>query len=245
MFVPASTWDNFRSCIELYDPLKCLPKLTNACLSAKHRIIKLVRTDVVGILPLYNVIPGLKIIQLFRDVRGTVNSRLRTPWYVDEFLQTPQQIENDVTVLCSLIRENLPIAQVLQKEKNDSFKIIQYEDFAKFASKFKLCKLVTWLGMDCSEKHLAQSMRLLKRPENSIGDTNTGMSKSAAGNHPSAAGNHPYLYRTQLDWTTVKVIDKQCRDLHNLLGFKIFTSEKLFRDMGIYMTLSDNLPFAI
>lgn len=224
-------WHSYRKCLKDKDFRECLPKLEKSCLATKHRVIKVVRTDIFGILPLYVSVPRLKILQLFRDVRGTVNSRIRTPWYATSFLQTPSQVEDDVKVLCSLIRHNLPVAVDVQEKYITKFKVLQYEDFANLDE--KLCKLLTWLDMDCTNKHMKQSLSVFERPEN-ITD-----------NKASSDGNHPDLYRTRLEWDTVQMIDKHCGDLHKQLGFRTFKSVEELRDFAIDSRLSKTLPFAI
>lgn len=232
-FFSAISWKGFGSCTKYQTHVACLPKLVNACKASKHRLIKVVRTDLEGISNLYATVPNLKIVQLFRDVRGTVNSRLRTPWYADTFLKTPRQVEDDVSVLCSVVRNNLQTAKRFTKERPTKFKVVQYEDFAVLNA--KLCKLVTWLNMDCSEIHLNQSLALFQRPENTLSGYRS----------KSVAGNHPDLYRTQLDWEVTKMVDRHCADLYTELGFRTFSNELNFRDLSISSWISERLPFEI
>lgn len=182
------------------------------------------RTDLAGITELFDSVPNLRV------VRGTVNSRLRTHWYAEQFLKTAQNVEDDAKVLCSMIRSNLPKARKLLAEKDTFFKVLQYEDFSNL--NHRLGHLLHWLGMDCAREHVSQSMSLLERPVNNV-------------SQKDVSGNHPELYRTQLNWGTVHMIDTHCADIHSELGFKTFPNEQTFRDLSIPSLLYDALPFQI
>ncbi|WAR19909.1 hypothetical protein MAR_001747, partial [Mya arenaria] len=90
--------------------LPCLPTLEASCKRAKHRVVKVIHTDLSGLENLYHMLPHLKMVALFRDPRGTIHSRLRTPWY-ESVIRKANAVEGDIAVMCSFMKLDIKTAQ--------------------------------------------------------------------------------------------------------------------------------------
>ena len=109
---------------------ECLPYVTNACEKSSVRIIKLVRLCLDTAKPLLQRDPSLKLVQLLRDPRGIVYSRLvKTRWYslfVKNGNYTP--VLRHVKLLCKRMLIYYEAGIELVNMFPGKVKLIRYED---------------------------------------------------------------------------------------------------------------------
>lgn len=212
----------------------CLPVLEHACKSAKHRVVKIVHSNLRGVADILNMVPRLKIVQLFRDPRGITNSRLRTDWYEVE-IRGYQKTVDDIASMCSWMRDDIKCAKEMAKFYPDSYGTLQYEDFRSL--KTSSCLFFRFLKMDCSATHIQQSFNLYESPD----DISPGKHKL----NLNITGNHPYLFRRQLNWKYAQAINSLCLDVIQELGYRVYETENDLRNTTIPDTISDKLPYDI
>ena len=165
--------------------------------------------------------PGLKLIHLFRDPRGQLNSHIHTRWYgLNE--SNIKDVEDDVLALCERMRKDLTTARRLLEEFPGRFKIVQYEDFDNLMDKSR--KLYEFVGMEFDDK--AETLVTQLRPKH------------------GRAGFHPFSYRDSLRWQSVKLVNEHCSDLYKDLHYNIFQTETDLRNHSI-PALSGPLPFSL
>lgn len=198
----------------------CVSKLSQSCLEARHRLVKVLRMDLKQASDLLDTNPRLKIVQLFRDPRGSMNSHLHTDWYSLN-INSIEKVEDDAIVLCSRLRNDISVGEKLIGRYPGRVKIVQYEDLDG-AEKYR--KLMKFLDFDV--------------------DKNIPRGKRSLGYYTQKAGFHPFNYRVNLRWETVEILNKHCSDVYDLLGLRMFNSESELKNMSINGVI-DTLPFRI
>ena len=199
-------------------PETCFKIFMERCLTSKHRVTKVLRMDTTNVEYLLRQHKNLKLIQIFRDPRGTVNSRHLCGWYYGRFT-----IPQDAEVLCHRIDNDLTSAERLMRLFPGRVKILQYENFD---DPFKVAtSLYAFLNMGLEEltlKTLSPS-RLI-----------------------SSSGNrfHPDSYRQSMSWSTIQTVQRSCHKVIERLGLRIFKNEAEFRNKTLDI-VQGSLPYAL
>lgn len=219
-------WDVFRACKwKGHSDTACLTEMaTKVCAASKYKVTKVLRISLSNIESFLHTRPNMKVVHLFRDPRAIINSHLRTAWSQVR-KNSLDSIDAAARSICTRIEDDVKHAMVLSKNFPERFLILQYEDFNKPLQKIR--KLLDFLGMEFT-KEVLQFID---------SDNKT----SSVENRP---GNHPFMYREQLGWEAMKVINRHCIKVFHQLGYTIFQSEDTFRDLSI-PAVNSPLPFAL
>ncbi|KAH3779695.1 carbohydrate sulfotransferase 1-like [Dreissena polymorpha] len=194
---------------------KCVSYLEEDCHKASHRMVKALRIDLNSVSLLLHNNPRLKIVHLLRDPRGIINSRLRTFWYA-AFLKTDAAISDDIQVICSRLRNNIESGIRLLKIYPNRVKLIQYEDGFNVKSP-KISKLYEFLNID--------------EPKDIHANEIDKLSSTYYANRTD--GFNPFLYRQQLPWNVVAMVNNHCADVMSNMGLRMFRSEAELRNESI------------
>lgn len=126
-------WDSYKICRdnEQNSLTDCLKKAEPSCKSAKHRVVKLLRMTLDNLETLLLRNDHLKVIHLFRDPRGILNSQLHTSWFPVEG-DNEESVTKNIKVMCERLLLDLQTGKQLQMDFPDRVKLVQYERFAKF-----------------------------------------------------------------------------------------------------------------
>ena len=187
----------------------CLKEVEPVCRSAKHRATKLLRMtlDNLGSLLLSN--RHLKVIHLFRDPRGILNSHLHTSWYPLNMDNTTA-VRDDVRVICSRMLQDIHAGEKLLRKYPNRIWLLKYE---QLDSPNQLAKDInTFLEMDYKKISFSQQIFIEQ------------ISKST-----EIRGFHPFSYRTTLTWEIVEMVDRECAEVLEQLGYPRFRNESELR----------------
>ena len=185
----------------------CYTKFVGRCPTSKHRVTKVLRMYAGHAKHLLQEHKKLKLIQLFRDPRGIVNSRVNTNWYYPKKFT----ILGDAKSLCNQMEKDIVSAKKLMKLFPNRVKILQYEDFD---DPMRVgTKLYNFLNMELTES--AKSTLLYPAKKR------------------AQDGFHPDSFRYQLAWETVQSIDKICKKVIMLLGLRTFRNEGELHDESL------------
>lgn len=221
-FWRGKTWTAYRDCAKAnktYD--QCLDLIKPVCRSCKHHVLKVLRLTLDNYEPLLNEMTNLKVIQLFRDPRGILNSHLTTGFYKKK-VNTVDKIKQDMKTHCKRILYDIDVAKAFQVKYPDRFRVVQYEDF--FDLEKKASALYDFMGMD--KANVTKELNNLIKPQD------------------SRSGFHPYSYRTKLPWHLERLILKDCRQVYLELGYPIFDTEEDYKNKPEKEVIK-RLPYAL
>ena len=201
---------------------KCYLEYANKCAKAKHIVTKIIRLDICHTKVLLLKYPSLKVVQLMRDPRGIVNSRVnRTDWYpVSEKSNDTKRIENNIQILCSKMRSDIEGARELAREFPNRIRIIQYEDIVQTYEKRNA--LYRYIGVTALKGH---------HPIPQLAST-----------IPTAG---PYSFRNQMSQSTLYIVQKHCSDVIQILGLRVFRSYDEMKNVSIQVQVRKKLPYAL
>ena len=222
-------WNDYKTCRQgrSEDLEGCLKAAEVSCRSAEHRVVKLLRMTMDNLEILLERNRNLKIVHLFRDPRGIINSHIKTGWFInDRDKKNPDIIKKDAGVMCERMMIDLKAGKTLQDKYPNRIKFIQYEDLERILQD-KVPILNEFVGMKYEWKQVALRRRFFEPKR-----------------HSEKKGFHPYSYRTTLPWETVRTVDQECAELLKQLGYTEYKSEEHLRNLS-HPAAVDPLPFAV
>ena len=221
-------WKNYNACAQKNNAtfISCLRATTSTCTSSKHRVIKLLRMTIDNLDILLERNKKLKIIHLFRDPRGILNSHLKTSWFGRNDKTMAEFVRNDSKVMCERMMIDLKSGKILQAKFPGRIKFIQYEDLGNILQN-RMHVLNDFARFELSKE----------QSELINGSIDTGQ-------YTDQRGFHPYSYRNSLSWDVVRICDSECSDLLTQLGYTLYENEVHLRNMSQPAAV-DPLPFAV
>ncbi|XP_060600989.1 carbohydrate sulfotransferase 1-like [Ruditapes philippinarum] len=219
-------WNVFRECSAKNHTLDtCLRYMSsNVCSRSQNKVTKVLRISLFNLKSFLEVRPNLKIVHLFRDPRAVINSHIRTNWSPVR-ANSLESVASVSRSICGRMADDIENAKKLKAEFPQRFLIVQYEDFKNPLPKIR--KLIDFVGM----KFTSEAYNFI--------DIDTNATSGSKLN-----GNHPFLYREQLEWRFVRVINRYCSNIYKELGYTMFGSEEELKDTEIQPVTSP-LPYAL
>lgn len=182
----------------------CMKKLQTLCYQSQSIILKTIRLSMELMPRLLKKFPGLKIVHLLRDPRGIIDSRRR-----GGFLRNTGKAQSSKS-LCTLIRKNVQYSKTLQKRFPNSITTVLYEDIAKNPMDLSN-KLYRDLDLEYSDNFKEWIFN-----HTSAGSPNN----SYYGTVRSNSSKTSQSWRKRLSFKDVKIIEDECGDVIDLLGFR-------------------------
>ena len=226
-FHKGKRWLDYKNCKQNpSNTLKtCLRAAEPGCISAKHRIIKLLRMTLDNLELLLQRNKHLKVVHLFRDPRAIINSHINTGWFgYDQY--DPIFIVGDAGVTCQRMMTDIQAGKRLLQKYPGRIKIIQYEDVGNLEPD-KMRRLYAFLGMSFTiqEDTLIRKVKLPRKTS-------------------SVKGFHPYNYRETLSWKVVETVDRECSEVITELGYQLYRNEQHLRNMS-HPAATNPLPYIV
>ena len=193
----------------------------SACELHPLRLIKTVRfpmSEVEGILA-DPTLPKFKVIALFRDPRGIMNSRSNLKWCGD--------LEHcgDTKTVCELFNSNMDATFRLAEKFPGRVHLVRYEDLSMDPYR-NAQDILRFLDLPQDprieqflEKHTKGDKKVPKRNFN----YNTFRNSSATA----------FAWRSKIDHDYSEEIQRMCKNLMEVLGYKLFQSESELRDIQV------------
>ena len=167
--------------------------------------------------PLLQKNPNLKIVQLFRDPRAIINSRLYSRGY------PARDFTKNARALCKKMNWDFKEGKELLKQYPDRVKLIFYEDIKSDVMK-KSEQLSNFIGMDFQ----AAEVNLLNRVK-----TNN----AVAGRHikapSSRSKDNAFWWRLSIPDSTLKIVQRECRTVLEELGLRLFNSSTDLKNLSL------------
>lgn len=182
----------------------CMKKLQTLCYQSRSIILKTIRFSMELMPRLLKKFPGLKIVHLLRDPRGIIDSRRR-----GGFLRNIGKAQSSKS-LCTLIRKNVQYSKTLQKRFPNRITTVLYEDIAKNPMDLSN-KLYRNLDLEYSDNFKEWIFN-----HTSAGSPNN----SYYGTVRSNSSKTSQSWRKRLSFKDVKIIEDECGDVIDLLGFR-------------------------
>ena len=149
---------------------------------------------------------NLKVIQLFRDPRAIINSRIETEWYPFK------NVSSNAESLCKKMIYDYQEGQKLLKKYPARFRFVYYEDLLKDPLE-KIKSVYRYLGMSLNESKYSNVRSVLMHSHKKLRrerDTNTA-----------------FWWRHKIKWDVVKKINNFCKHLYEALGYKAFVKNEM------------------
>ena len=203
------SWDTYRACIKSRRTPKkeCIKRQETLCKKAKHIVTKVLRMTVGSLEPLLRTVPDLKIIQLMRDPRAIINSRIHSQGY------PARDYVSNSKALCQKMTWDLEEGLVLMKNYPDRFKFVFYED-VKSDVLSKARQLSNFIGMEFDEAEVARL---------NIVSVNKAKSRSVA--TKSRVIDNAFWWRTRLSLANVDNVQRYCSKVFDGFDLKLFHSK--------------------
>lgn len=164
-------------------------------------------------------VPDLKIVHLIRDPRGILNSRRRI------YKINIKTLAYEAKAICdNMFKNTVETLQLIQEEEfKDRIATLYYEDLSKDP-------------MGCSERlfsflHLPFTQSVEKWIRTNMLGLRTGGHPFAVTNKNSRATSQQW--RRMVSYPFANVIDKECRQLYDLLGFLPAKSRAHLRKLSL------------
>ncbi|KAI1299263.1 Carbohydrate sulfotransferase 1 [Halotydeus destructor] len=187
--------------------------LRAACEKCKFRVLKVVRLNLKQLAAMLEshpeMVTGLRVVHSRRDPRGIFNSRRTRPW-----CQNGTQC-GSIEQMCSEIRQDLDMFQVLSSKYPRTFVSVRFEELA-LDSLEQSKMLYKNIGLPWTKQveqfinrhtKVKYDTKLTKHPYSTFRNSRT----------------IPYAWVSQLRWPQIDFIQKQCYDVINRLGYKLIT----------------------
>ena len=200
------SWDSYRRCVMMKKPKSaCIKHEEALCRRSPHVVTKVLRLTVGGLEPLLRTFPNLKIIQLFRDPRAIMNSRINSRYPQKDF-------RNTTIALCRKMIWDLQEGKKLLKKYPDRFKFIFYEDMTTDpVGKTEL--LSNYIGMDFNktEVELLNTIKVnkpFKDKQSEIPD--------------ARVDDNAYWWKSTLPKHNLTCVQEECREFFDTFGLELF-----------------------
>ena len=188
----------------------CRHYLSMLCRQSSGVLIKTLRISAEVLPYLYELVPDVKIVHLFRDPRAVLKSRQNFAG-----LKSRISIATYAHQLCSRI--SYDIQYFKSQSDNFHFNPLMYDCLAS-NPKLVINKLYGKLQLTFNESTISWIDKYLNASVN--------ITKSGGGVRPKNAAEIASLWRTLYNINTVKIIDTQCRTLYNEIGLRLFSSAR-------------------
>ena len=191
------------------------------CKQARHRVTKVLRLSADNLQTILIRNPSVKVIQLFRDPRAVINSRLTTDWYYlkeDPKDAELKAIRANADGLCKRMTYDLEKGRQLQKMFPTRFTFLLFEDVYTNVQK-RSSDLYRYLGMsppDDNDKYFNVS---------DIGKYEHTVEKKS--------NDFSSWWRTQLSFGAAKAVEEVCSDVFSVFKYVRFQSDSLMRDLTV------------
>ena len=168
--------------------------LAEICRQSRIRVIKLVRWSLTIAAPVLEKDPTLKLVQLFRDPRGVIASRLvKTDWYPLKVKNANySRILKNAEVLCKRMADDFEAGSKLRRRYPDRVKFIKYEDLN---------------GHDAEALEVKDELRTF---------LNLGKSPNA----PDSKSSSNSDWVRVLEWQVIKIVDSACANVYKNLDYR-------------------------
>lgn len=120
----------YKECIthQKIRALRCLSKVTSACLNSTIRSVKAIRFSMDVMEELLTLVPDLKVIHYIRDPRGLALSRMKTGLLSQV---SRHDMVTEARLYCDRVMHDLKIRQTLELRYPNTFMQLLYEDLAQ------------------------------------------------------------------------------------------------------------------
>ena len=174
--------------------------------------------------PLLQKNPNLKIVQLFRDPRAIINSRLYSKGY------PARDFTKNSKALCRKMNWDIREGKDLLRKYPDRVKLIMYEDVKSDVLK-KSEQLSNFIGMEFQTSEVSH-LNVVK--------TNN----AVAGRHIKAPGSrtkdNAFWWRLSIPDNTLKIVQRECRTVLQELGLRLFNSSTDLKNLTLPTFLTSN-----
>ena len=175
-----------------------MPELVKPCTKSKIRVTKVLRLSLDTTKPLLITDPSLKVVQLFRDPRSIICSRLvKTGWYPLKVVNgSHEKVTENARSLCNKMLNDYKAGVQLIKEFPTRVRFIRYEDFVSnhsIKAAEDLHKFVNFEGKPRSRKSTDTS----------------------------------FDWRRLLSKRVIDIVDSECAAVYDVLGYSRLTTAQI------------------
>ena len=194
------------------------------CRQHSHLAVKLIRMERIEYLyPFMQA--GAKVVHLVRDPRGVMSSRLQ----YDKSYQRIETLYSRASEYCSYILHDTFFVNQKQQTVNisGSYILLRYED-AVYQTRRQVEVLYEFLGFAPDDN----VENLVRRTEKLSGIVpHLPLKESPLGTVRNNPKKVPEKWRKHLSFLQVSVIQKACRQVMDIFGYRLLHSEKQLRDL--------------
>ena len=210
-------WEPYRQCRRNSTVKVCLQKHEMACQAAKHRMMKIVRLSVDNLEDILTTNENVKVLQLLRDPRAIINSRITTAWY--SLIDDPSRITINADDLCRRMMYDLTSGIALKKKFPYRFAFVMFEDLQDNLG-VKAKYLYNYLGMTVDNiDSKIKDIEYIEKNKKSI--------------TKQANDTFSEWWRSQMSVSAIKATDAVCLDFYKAVGYHTFTDESQLRNKTI------------
>ena len=195
----------------------CLKVKKEECQNAQYRVIKTIRVSMSVAQILMELIPNLKIIHLVRDARAITNSRLH-----ERVFKLTKDTSAHSKGLCNQIYNDISVGQTLKHLYAERITTVSYEHLAERPNEVAK-SIFNFLGVQY-DKNIDEWLHKSTHAQKDNGFYGTLRTNS------SNVASH---WRKELSFDKVEIIQKNCEQVLQSLGYISFKTVKELRSLNI------------
>ena len=194
--------------------------MEKVCNRANHRVTKVLRLSADNLEKILIRNPKVKVIQLFRDPRAVVNSRLTTDWYYLKENKSDielKAIRANADGLCRRMSNDLETGMKLKNKFPSRFAFIVFEDIYSDLQK-KTSDLYRYFGMEVPNKN-----------DKFLNNSDIGKYEHTV---VKKSNDFSSWWRTEMSFGATKAVEGVCSEVFSLFHYTKFTSERELRELS-------------
>ena len=206
----------------------CLNILTNICIKSDYKIVKTIRISMDLVQTLIDFIPSLKVIHLLRDPRAITNSRKHSGKFN---MKKPKGIKTHSIALCKEMHLDIKVTKVLKHKYPKRITMVMYEALAEHSVE----------GAQYVYKFLNTEFDSVME-DWIYNSTHANKNNGFYGTHRTNSTAISSHWRMETTFEKVKLIQRYCKDVMNLLGYVSFNSQEELGNLDIPARQKTKIP---
>ena len=220
-FFAGQIWEPYRECRQKNNSkAKCVQIMEQLCKQASHKVTKVLRMSADNLDKILVRNPTVKVIQLFRDPRAVINSRLTTDWYY--LKENKSDIDYDAIRanadgLCRRMTYDLETGMNLQDKFPSRFAFLLFEDIYSDDQRSS-SDLYRYFGME-----------IPKKDDKFLNNSDIGKYEHTV---VKKSNDFSSWWRTEMSFGASQAVEDACSEVFSVFPYMKLSSERDLRNLS-------------
>ncbi|XP_071520434.1 uncharacterized protein [Panulirus ornatus] len=197
--------------------------VSDVCMKSSLHIAKVVRLPLADTVGLLAFLRELKVLHLVRDPRAVMNSRQRDWWCMEDNCRDPETV-------CRQQLEDFSFSSILHHHYPGRYKFIRYEDLSLNPLE-TIQDLWKFLELELTPR----VVQIIQQRTNSY----------SRNRYSTRRISHlqTFQWRKEMKYSLMQKVQRACPAVLELLGLRVFTSKKEYKNLSLPILLASGSPF--